>query len=130
MYRHLLQLGERSVRTAEASECAADQGTFWPMHALLFHRQNALADDYLRRYAAKLDLDVARFDRDRIGRAVLERVRRDMWSGSATGQVTGTPTLFIDGSVHRRGYKAAALLEALAPRLEVATPPSAGSGDP
>ena len=87
------------------------------MHALLFHRQNALTDDYLRRYAAKLDLDVARFDRDRTGRPVLERVRRDMRSGSATGQVTGTPTLFIDGVLHRGSYKAAALLDVLAPQV-------------
>jgi hypothetical protein len=71
------------------------------MHALLFHRQNALADDCLRWYAAKLGLDVARFDRDRTGRPVLERVRRDVRSGSATGQLTGTPTLFIGGVVHR-----------------------------
>jgi protein-disulfide isomerase len=84
------------------------------MHALLFHRQNALADDYLRRYAAKAGLDVARFDRDRDASAVLARVERDMRSGLETGQVTGTPTLFIDGVVHRGSYKAAALLEALA----------------
>ena len=88
------------------------------MHALLFHRQNALADDYLRRYAAKLGLDVVRFDRDRTGPAVLERVRRDVRSGSARGQVTGTPTLFIDGVVHRGSYKAAALLDVLALRLQ------------
>jgi protein-disulfide isomerase len=86
------------------------------MHALLFHRQNALADDYLRRYAAKLGLDVARFDRDRTGLTVRERVQRDVRSGSATGQVTGTPTFFIDGVLHRGSYKAAALLEVLAPQ--------------
>jgi protein-disulfide isomerase len=45
---------------------------------------------------------------------VLERVRRDVRSGEATGEVWGTPTLFIDGVVHRGGYDAAALLEALA----------------
>jgi protein-disulfide isomerase len=75
--------------------------------------------DYLRRYAEKLGLDVVRFDGDRTGAAVLERVRRDVQSGSATGQVTGTPTLFIDGVVHRDSYMAAALLEVLAPRLRV-----------
>jgi protein-disulfide isomerase len=31
----------------------------------------------------------------------------------ATGEVLGTPTLFIDGVVHRGGYDVAALLEAL-----------------
>ena len=44
---------------------------------------------------------------------MLERVRRDVDSGIASGQVRGTPTLFIDGVVHRGGYDAAVLVEAL-----------------
>ena len=32
------------------------------MHDLLFHRQHALDDDDLRRYAIELGLDVSRFD--------------------------------------------------------------------
>ena len=40
IYRHLLQLGDGSVRTAEASECAADQSQFWPMHDMLYRRQS------------------------------------------------------------------------------------------
>ena len=35
-------------------------------------------------------------------------------SGLATGQVLGTPTLFIDGTVHRGGYEPPALLAVLA----------------
>jgi hypothetical protein len=31
----------------------------------------------------------------------------------ASGEVRGTPTLFIDGVVHRGGYDAATLMEAL-----------------
>ena len=121
VFRHfpLAEIHPHALAAAAAAEAAALQDQFWTMHALLFHRQNALGDDYLRRYAAKLDLDVARFDRDRGGSPVLERVRRDIRSGSATGQVTGTPTLFIDGVVHRGSYKADALLEVLAPRLRV-----------
>jgi protein-disulfide isomerase len=83
------------------------------MHELLFHRQKALEDDDLHRYAAELDLDVARFDSDRIGTEVLERVARDVESGEASGEVRGTPTLFIDGVVYRGSYDAANLLEAL-----------------
>ena len=91
---------------------AADrQGRFWDMHDLLFLRQRALEDDDLRRYAAELELDLARFDRARNGTAVLERVRRDVESGMASGEVEGTPTLFIDGVVYRGGYDAATLLE-------------------
>ena len=47
-------------------------------------------------------------------RASLRRIRRDVESGLASGEVRGTPTLFIDGVVHRGGYDAATLLEALA----------------
>jgi hypothetical protein len=58
---------------------------------------------------------VAAFDRDRASTAVAARIRRDVDSGLASGQVLGTPTLFIDGIVHRGGYDPHALLAALAP---------------
>jgi hypothetical protein len=48
------------------------------------------------------------------GAAVLGRVHRDIASGMAPGEVQGTPTLFIDGVVHRGGHDAATLMEALA----------------
>jgi len=83
------------------------------MHELLFHRQKALEDGDLRGYAAQLGLDVAAFDRDRASTAVADRIRRDAGSGLASGQVLGTPTLFIDGVVHRGGYDPPALLAAL-----------------
>ena len=51
--------------------------------------------------------------RDRTGTAAHERVRRDVESELASGEVRGTPTLFIDGVVHRGGYDAATLWEAL-----------------
>jgi protein-disulfide isomerase len=115
-FRHfpLTEIHPHAFAAAAAAEAAALQDRFWPMHELLFHRQAALEDDHLRRYATELGLDVARFERDRAAEAVLERVRRDVQSGLATGQVVGTPTLFIDGVVHRGGYDAASLLEALA----------------
>jgi predicted DsbA family dithiol-disulfide isomerase len=84
------------------------------MHTLLFRRQKALEDDDLRRYATELGLDLTRFDQDRLSADVLRRVRRDVDSGIASGEVQGTPTLFIDGVVHLGGYDEATLLEALA----------------
>jgi protein-disulfide isomerase len=115
-FRHfpLTEIHPHALAAAEAAEAAALQDQFWTMHALLFHRQKALEDDDLRRYAAELGLDAARFDSDRGGAAVLGRIRRDVDSGIASGEVQGTPTLFIDGVVHRGGYDAATLLEALA----------------
>src|SRR5689334_18680034 len=115
-YRHfpLTGIHPHALAAAAAAEAAARQGRFWDMHELLFRRQKALGDGDLRGYAAQLGLDAAAFDRDRAGTAVAERIRRDTSSGLATGQVLGTPTLFIDGIVHRGGYDPPALLAALA----------------
>jgi protein-disulfide isomerase len=116
-FRHfpLTRIHPHALAAAAAAEAAARQGRFWDMHELLFHRQKALEDADLIRYAAQLGLDVATFDRDRASRTVLDRIRRDVDSGLASGQVRGTPTLFIDGVVHRGGYDPPALLAALAP---------------
>lgn len=115
-FRHfpLTEIHPHATTAAAAAEAAALQDRFWNMHELLFHHQKALDDDDLRRYAAELELDVARFDQDRSGAGVLGRIRRDVDSGMASGQVRGTPTLFVDGVVQLGGYDAAALLEALA----------------
>jgi len=115
-FRHfpLTEIHPHALAAAAAAEAAALQDQFWSMHKRLFHHQTALEDQDLRRYAAELELDVARFDSDRTSAAVLRRVGRDVESGLASGQVTGTPTLFIDGVVHRGGYDAGTLLEALA----------------
>ena len=115
-FRHfpLTEIHPHALAASAAAEAAAVQGRFWDMHELLFHRQNALEHDDLRRYAAELALDVALFDSDRTGDGVLGRVRRDVESGLASSEVRGTPTLFIDGLVHRGRYDADALLDALA----------------
>jgi protein-disulfide isomerase len=115
-FRHfpLTGIHPHALAAAAAAEAAALQDRFWDLHELLFRGQKALEDDHLRWYAGSLGLDVARFDRDRAGVAVLGRVWRDVESGMASGEVRGTPTLFINGVVYRGAYDAAALLEALA----------------
>jgi protein-disulfide isomerase len=115
-FRHfpLVEIHPHAFAASAAAEAAALQGRFWDMHELLFHRQKALEDADLQQYAADLELDVARFDQDRFSPDVLGRIRRDVESGGASGEVRGTPTLFIDGLVHLGGYDAATLMEALA----------------
>ena len=115
-FRHfpLTDIHPHALAASSAAEAAALQGRFWEMHDLLFHRQTALEDDDLRRYAAELGLDEEQFERDWTSSAVLARIRRDVDSGLASGEVRGTPTIFIDGVVHRGSYDASTLVDALA----------------
>ncbi len=114
-FRHfpLTEIHPHALAASAAAEAAARQGRFWEMHDLLFHRQKALGDADLMRYAGELGLDIEAFERERSGSAVLDRIRRDVDTGIASGEVRGTPTLFIDGVVHRESYDAATLLEVL-----------------
>jgi protein-disulfide isomerase len=114
-FRHfpLTEIHPHALGASAAAEAAALQGRFWEMHDLLFQGQKALEDEDLRRYATTLDLDLTRFDSDRTGAGVMDRIRRDTESGLSSGEVEGTPTLFIDGVLHNASYDAAALLEVL-----------------
>jgi protein-disulfide isomerase len=114
-FRHfpLTEIHPHALAASGAAEAGAAQGRVWEMHDLLFHGQSALEDDDLGRYAAELGLDLARFEADRISDPTLNRIRRDVASGDASGEVRGTPTLFIDGVVHPGSYDVDSLLEAL-----------------
>ncbi|MFL5896740.1 MAG: DsbA family protein [Thermoleophilaceae bacterium] len=115
VFRHfpLMEIHPHALAASAAAEAAALQGGFWEMHDALFHHQRALEDKDLLAYAAQLGLDADRFREDIVGGPVIERVRRDVESGTESGEVRGTPTLFIDGEVHRGSYDAAALLDAI-----------------
>lgn len=114
-FRHfpLTEIHPHALASSRAAEAAALQDRFWEMHELLFHRQKALEDHDLQRYAIELELNVDRFDADRRSEAMLDRIERDFRSGIESGEVRGTPTLFMDGVVHMGGYDADTLLEIL-----------------
>ena len=116
VFRHypLTDIHPHALAAAHAAEAAALQGRFGEMHDMLYHNQHALEDADLRRYATDLGLDLDAFDRDRNGSAVAARVQRDVDSGNATGEVQGTPTIFIDDAVYRGELDARAFAEALA----------------
>ncbi|MBI4700387.1 MAG: thioredoxin domain-containing protein [Deltaproteobacteria bacterium] len=81
---------------ARAAFAAADQGKFWPMHALLFAAERGLAQPELEGYAQQLGLDLGRF-RQAMGSAeAAARLARDRAQGDSLG-VGATPTLFING---------------------------------
>jgi protein-disulfide isomerase len=109
--RALVQLHPHALHAALAAEAAGRQDRFWEMHDLLFHRQKALADEDLRRYAGTVGLDLDAFAADVAGRAGLDRIEENLASGLAAG-VRGTPALFLDGAA-LGSYDADALAAAL-----------------
>lgn len=99
-------------RAAEASEAAAAQGAFWPMHNRLYESRGALSEPGLLGHARELGLDVARVAAELASGAHADRVQRDVDSGLACG-VTGTPAFFVNGRLHRGSFDAQSLTAAL-----------------
>jgi len=116
-FRHFPVRGThpRAFAAACAAEAAGLQGAFWGMHDALFDDQGRLEDPHLWARAERLGLDLARFDTDRRGDAVAERIAADFRGGVRAGVPT-TPSLFHDGLLHpgRPGEEALARLANLA----------------
>jgi protein-disulfide isomerase len=89
----------RAFAAASAAEAAGLQGAFWPMHDALFADQGRLEDPHLWARAERLGLDLARFEADRRGPAVADRIAADFRGGVRAGVPT-TPTLFHDGVLY------------------------------
>jgi len=99
-YRHFPLEGvhPHALHAALAAEAAGGQGKFWPMHDLLFENQAHLKLPQLRRYAERLELDLARYDAEMASDLYLQRVRSHIASGEKSG-VRGTPGFFVDGII-------------------------------
>ena len=98
VWRHLplTDVHPRAQLAAEASEAAAAQGAFWPMHDLLLEHQDELAPKDLIRYADELGLDVKSFTEDLRDHRWAEQIAADVESADVSG-VAGTPTFFVNG---------------------------------
>ena len=114
VWRHLplTDVHPQAQLAAEASEAAAAQDAFWPMHDLLLAHQDALRLRDLLRYAEELGLDLDRFQDDLRRRKHEARVAQDVESADLSG-VSGTPTFFINGQRHYGAFDLASLTAAV-----------------
>ena len=110
VWRHLPlnDVHPNTQMAAEATEAAAAQGAFWPMHDTLLVSQHELSARDLTRAAEELGLDVDRFWDELRRHEHAERVAADVASADTSG-VAGTPTFFINGRRHRGAYDVATL---------------------
>lgn len=108
---------------AEASEAAAKQGKFFEFERGLFADQdNQLPSDIVR-LAARLGLDVPRFERDLTAPDVASRVRDDMFDAEAMN-IHSVPTFFVNGRRHTGPYDAQSLIRALQSESEAPVSPA------
>jgi protein-disulfide isomerase len=114
VWRHLplTDVHESAQLAAEASEAAAAQGAFWPMHDLLLQHQDDLQPKDLVRYAAELGLDPDQFHQDVMHHVHTARIAQDVESADLSG-VSGTPTFFINGHRHQGAYDIDTLSQAV-----------------
>ena len=114
VWRHLPlnDVHPRAQLAAEASEAAAAQGAFWPMHDLLIEHQDELAAKDLIRYAEQLGLDVKSFTEDLKSHRWSDRVAADVESADVSG-VAGTPSFFVNGQRQAGAYDLTTLSRAV-----------------
>jgi len=98
VFRHVPKSGQTfDKQAAEASEFAAEQGKFWPMHAQLFELSGRHDLEQLVGAASAVGLDANAFRSALVERRYAERVRELSVAALHSG-IIGTPTLFINGT--------------------------------
>lgn len=126
---------DKAYEAAAAAEAAGMQGKFWAMQDQLFQNQQLWSQNPNYRqlwaeYAAKIGLDVEKFQSDLIGMAAKTRVDQDLARGRALG-VSSTPTIFINGqSVPYQEANVAGLRRFIDAELQKAPAPSQPTGAP
>ncbi len=101
VYRHLLQLGEESLRAAEAAECAGDQGKFWEMRDAIYRNQVSLyttgdVGAALAYLAQTIDLDLTEYNVCVQSRKHRARIEADFRAAQDAG-VRSRPVFDIAG---------------------------------
>ncbi|MCX6501177.1 MAG: Na+/H+ antiporter NhaA [Microbacterium sp.] len=132
VWRHapLQRQHPNALADAEASEAAALQGKFFEFERGLFSDQENQRPSDLLRLAARLGLDVDKFERDLTSARVTGRVQEDILDAEAMN-ITSVPTLFVNGRRHVGPYDANSLIRALeqanAPAASPVGVPGAGA---
>ena len=96
--RHFpLSIHEHAMEAGVAAECAHRLGRFWEYHEALFAHQDELDVRGLKKQAKAVGLDPEAFRTCMKSSAAKDQVQRDLADGQKYG-VTGTPTLFVNGT--------------------------------
>jgi len=105
VYRHypLLNIHPNAQLAAQAAEVAGVNGKFWPMHDLLFERQDEWENlsgqelkDKFADYAYQLQIDKTEFLKRIESEDIKQKVTSDLSLANKL-KIQGTPTFFVNG---------------------------------
>ena len=98
-----LDIHPMAEATAQAAQCANEQGKFWQYHDKVFEEQDKLGQgtiqytlNDLKQWAKEIGLNVAQFNSCLDSGKYTQEIEKDLQDGIAAG-VTGTPGSFING---------------------------------
>ena len=102
VYQDFPFLGADSATAANAAQCAAEQNKFWQYHDYLFDHQQTensgwATADHLKEFAAAVGLDANQFNQCLDASKYSSVVSAEMAEARSLG-VSGTPTIFINGT--------------------------------
>ena len=106
----LTSIHPMAQKSAEAAECADDQGKFWEYHDLIFENQADLSITSLKQWASELGLNENDFNKCLDSGKYTNEVNKDASDAQRAGG-QGTP-YFIVGNQPVRGAKAFAAFHA------------------
>jgi len=92
----LTRIHPQAFQSAEAANCAREQGKFWEYHDRLFTNQQTLTRAALKQYARDSGIDAAQFNACLDSSKYAPRVR-DAAAAAAQLGITSTPTTYING---------------------------------
>jgi protein-disulfide isomerase len=98
-------------KSAEAGECAQDQGKFWELHDKIFANQDKLKE--IKKLALEIEgLDMKKFNQCLDSNKYQEEVKQDYEDGVSAG-VDGTPTFFINNELVNGAVPRAKMVEVI-----------------
>jgi protein-disulfide isomerase len=93
-----LSIHNNAQKAAEAARCSLeqDQEKYWEYHDKLFANSTALGQDNLKKIAADLKFDTAKFNACLDSGKYVAAINKDTADGTKVG-VSGTPAFLING---------------------------------
>ncbi len=124
-FRHfpLTKIHQRSMKAAEASIAAGQEGKFWEMHNILFERRRQLGTISLKVYAKEVGVVNKRLLTELVDSVYGWSVRNDLLEGLDRG-VRDVPTFFINGEMYEGKPTFESLKKAIGEQIKIQKAPA------